>query len=120
MCNFKCRDGKALEMEALLADMVEAALDEKGVEVYSFHRGEENEFWFFALLHDRDAMRRHNQTAAVVAFRAEFDNLVASPPRVSVTVPVAAIGLELDVDEHIAAERPRSRDAARIDLTGAT
>jgi quinol monooxygenase YgiN len=120
MCNFKCRDGKALEMEALLADMVEAALDEKGVEIYSFHRGEENEFWFFALLSDRDAMQRHNQTAAVVAFRAEFGNIVESPPRISVTVPVAAIGLELDVDEQVAAERPRSRDAARIDLTGAT
>jgi quinol monooxygenase YgiN len=86
-------------MEALLADMVEAAVSEPGVEIYSFHRGDENTFWFFALLTDRDSMRQHRQTDAVKAFMAEFANLAASPPHVSVTVPVAAIGLDLDLDD---------------------
>lgn len=46
---FTCQDGKAEEMEAVLAKMVEAASGEAGVEIYSYHRGEENTFWFFAL-----------------------------------------------------------------------
>ena len=50
MGTFKCQDGKAEEMEAVLAAMVEAASGEPGVEIYSYHRGEENSFWFFALI----------------------------------------------------------------------
>ena len=103
-------------MAALLADMVEAALDEKGVEIYSFHRGDDDGFWFFALLSDRDVMRRYNQSSAVMGFRKEFEKLVDSPPQIAVTVPVAAIGLDLDVDE-VAQRAAASRDQSRIDLT---
>lgn len=99
MCNFKCRAGEAMPMEALLADMVESALDEDGVEIYSFHRGDENDFWFFALMRDRDALTRHNKSDAVQAFLPEFEKLVESPPQVFVTTPVAAIGLDLDLAE---------------------
>ncbi len=99
MCTFTCRDGKAVEMEALLADMVEAALDEPGVEIYSFHRGDENTFWFFGLLSDSEAMSRHNQSDVMKVYVAEFGSLVESPPHVSVSLPVAAIGLDLDLDE---------------------
>jgi hypothetical protein len=48
MGTFTCHDGKAEEMEAVLATMVEAASSEPGVEIYSYHRGEDNTFWFFA------------------------------------------------------------------------
>ena len=99
MCNFKCRADKALPMEALLADMVEAAHEEPGVEIYSFHRGEENDFWFFALLRDRDVLMRHNTSDATQAFLPEFARLVESPPQIFVTTPVAAIGLDLDLAE---------------------
>ena len=34
-----CQDGKADEMEAVLSKMVEAAREEPGVEIYSYHRG---------------------------------------------------------------------------------
>ena len=40
-----CQDGKADEMAGVLATMVEAARDEPGVEIYSYHRGDENTFW---------------------------------------------------------------------------
>lgn len=119
LCSFACRDGSAHEMEALLADMVEAAVDEPGVEIYSFHRGQENAFWFFALVRDRDVLSNLNHNAAVNAFMAEFDKLVESPPQISVTVPVAAIGLDLDIDEGTPspAPSPRTRDVTGIDLT---
>lgn len=120
MCTFECRAGKVAEMQALLADMVEEAVREPGVEIYSFHRGDENTFWFFALLTDRTSMLQHRRSDVVTAFIAEFDTLVASPPHISVTVPVAAIGLELDLDDAMAVveETRPEQPGGEIDLTG--
>ncbi|HET6949284.1 MAG TPA: putative quinol monooxygenase [Acidimicrobiales bacterium] len=95
MGTFTCRDGKAGETEAVLAAMVEAARDEPGVEIYSYHRGEENTYWFFALMTDRGAMDKHGRTDAMQAAMSAFQPLVAEPPRMTVTTPVAALGLDL-------------------------
>jgi quinol monooxygenase YgiN len=93
--SFTCQDGKAEEMEAVLAAMVEAARGEPGVEIYSYHRGEENTFWFFALMADADSMQHHGQSEAMQAAMSAFGPLVAGPPQMSVTTPVAALGLDL-------------------------
>jgi quinol monooxygenase YgiN len=61
---FTCKDGKKAEIRSLLADMVEAAVDEPGIEVLSFHEGDANAFWFFALLTDRAAIRQHRESFA--------------------------------------------------------
>ena len=45
-----CQDGMGDEMEKVLAEMVDAAREEPGIEIYSYHRGEGNEFSFFALM----------------------------------------------------------------------
>ena len=95
MGTFTCQDGKAEEMEAVLAKMVEAARGEPGVEIHSYHRGEGNAFWFFALMADRDSMQHHGQSEAMQAAMSAFMPLVAGPPQMSVTSPVAALGLEL-------------------------
>ena len=92
---FTCQDGKAGEMEAVLASMVEAASDEPGVEIYSYHRGEENTFWFFALMANGEAMLSHGQSEAMQAAMQAFGPLVAEPPQMSVTTPVAALGLDV-------------------------
>ena len=57
MGTITCQDGKADEMAEVLAQMVEAAREEPGVEIYSYHRGEGNNFSFFALMTDQDAMQ---------------------------------------------------------------
>ena len=93
--SFTCRDGKAEEMEAVLTAMVEAARGEPGVEIYSYHRGEENTFWFFALMADAESMQNHGQSEAMQAAMSAFGPLVAGPPQMSVTTPVAALGLGL-------------------------
>ncbi len=95
MGTFTCQDGKAEEMEAVLAAMVEAARGEPGVEIYSYHRGEENAFWFFALMADEESMQNHGQSEAMQAAMSAFGPLVADPPPMSVTTPVAALGLDL-------------------------
>lgn len=95
MGSFTCQDGKAEEMETVLAAMVEAARSEPGVEIYSYHRGAENAFWFFALMADEASMRSHGQTEAMQAAMSAFGPLVAGPPQMTVTAPVAALGLDL-------------------------
>ena len=92
---FTCQDGKADQMEAVLTNMVEAARGEPGVEVYSYHRGEGNTFWFFALMADEEAMQNHGRSAAMQAVMQSFGPLMAEPPQMSVTRPIAAVGLDL-------------------------
>ena len=95
MGTITCRDGKADEMAAVLATMVEAARDEPGVEIYSYHRGDDNTFWFFALMADQDSMQHHGQSDAMKAAMEGFMPLVATPPQMSMATPVAALGLDL-------------------------
>jgi quinol monooxygenase YgiN len=95
MGTFACKEGMAEEMQAVLAAMVTAASDEPGVEIYSYHRGEENAFWFFALMADEESMRSHGQSEAMQAAMSAFGPLVAGPPQMTVTTPVAAFGLDL-------------------------
>lgn len=95
MGSFTCQDGKADEMEGVLAAMVQAATGEPGVEVYSYHRGDDNTFWFFALMTDQESMDKHGQSDAMRAAMAAFGPLVAEPPQMSVTTPLTAVGLDL-------------------------
>jgi len=95
MGTLTCQDGKAEEMEKVLTTMVEAARGEPGVEIYSYHRGEDNTFWFFALMADAESMQNHGQSEAMQAAMSAFGPLVAAPPQMAVTTPVAAVGLDL-------------------------
>ena len=90
-----CQDGKADEMEAVLASMVDAAREEPGVEIYSYHRGDGNTFWFFALMADEAAMQGHGQSEAMQAAMQAFMPLMAEPPQMSPATPIAAIGFDV-------------------------
>ena len=90
-----CQDGKADEMEQVLATMVDAAADEPGCETYSYHRAPDDTFWFFALMADAAAMQAHGQGEAMQAAMAKFGPLADGPPQMSTAAPVAAVGLEL-------------------------
>ena len=93
--SFDCQDGKAEEMEAVLASMVEAAKQEPGIEIYSYHRGEGNTFWFFALMSGAESMQNHGQSEAMQQAMGALMALMASPPQMQMTTPIAAIGLDL-------------------------
>jgi len=95
MGTLTCQDGKAEEMAQVLTAMVEAARGEPGVEIYSYHRGKDNTFWFFALMADQEAMQKHGQSEAMQAAMSAFGPLAAGPPQMTVTTPVAAVGLDL-------------------------
>ena len=95
MGTITCQDGKADEMAAVLATMVEAARDEPGVEIYSYHRGEGDSFSFFALMADEQSMQNHGQSEAMQAAMQAFGPLMAEPPQMSPATPIAAIGFEV-------------------------
>ena len=77
------------------AEMVEAARQEPGIEIYSYHRGDGNTFSFFALMSGQEAMQHHGQTEAMRAAMAAFGPLMAEPPQMSVSTPIAAIGFDV-------------------------
>lgn len=95
MGTITCQEGKGDEMEAVLVQMVEAAREEPGTEIYSYHRAEDDTFWFFALMTDEEAMQNHGQSDAMKAAMGAFMPLMADRPQMTVTRPVAAIGLDL-------------------------
>ncbi len=95
MGTITCQEGKGDEMEAVLVAMVEAAREEPGTEIYSYHRSEDDTFWFFALMTDQGAMESHGRTEAMQAAMATFMPLMADRPQMTVTRPVAAIGFEI-------------------------
>lgn len=91
----KCQEGKGDEMQAVLSTMVEAAKSEPGVEIYSYSRGEDDTFYFYALMTDQDAMTGHGQSAEMQAAMAAFGPLMAAPPQMSPSTPFAALGFEV-------------------------
>ena len=95
VASFTCADGKADEMDAVLADQVAAAAELDGVEVYSYHRGEENHYSFFAVFSSMEAMQAHGGADSLKDVMPAFMSLLASPPQMSVYTPVAAVGIDI-------------------------
>ena len=90
-----CQQGKGDEMEEVLGEMVVAAEAEPGVEIYSYHRGDDDTFYFFALMTNEEAMQRHGSTPAMQAAMQRFMPLMAEPPNMSPARPIGAIGFEV-------------------------
>ena len=95
MGTITCQDGKVDEMAAVLAQMVEAAREEPGVEIYSYHRHEDDTFSFFALMTNAEAMQGHGQSEAMQSAMQAFGPLMAGPPQMSPATPIAAIGFDI-------------------------
>ncbi len=91
----KCKEGKADEMAGVLTSMVEAARNEPGVEIYSYHRGDDDTFRFFALMADEASMQSHGQSPEMKAALEAFGPLMAEPPQMSASTPIAAIGFDV-------------------------
>ena len=89
---FSCADGKRDEMDAALAAIVAASVGIDGIESYSYHKGDGNTYWFYALMSSAEAMQTHADNEAMQTAMAEFMPLLAGPPEVSTTTPVAVNG----------------------------
>lgn len=95
MGSITCQEGKGDAMAAVLATMVEAARGEPGVEIYSYSRGEDDSFSFFALMTDEASMQNHGQSEAMQAAMQAFGPLMAAPPQMSASTPIAAVGFDI-------------------------
>ena len=95
VATFTCAHGKGDEMDAVLTAQVAAAADLDGVEVYSYHRGEDNQYSFFALFTSMEAMQGHGEAESLKDVMPAFMSLLAGPPNMSVYAPIAASGLDI-------------------------
>jgi len=64
---FSCVEGKGDEMDAALAAVVAASEGVDGVESYSYHRGDDGTYWFFALMSSMDAAKSHGDRPRATA-----------------------------------------------------
>lgn len=90
-----CVEGKADELDAVLTRQVEAASSLDGVEVYSYHRGEGDNYAFFALFTSMEALQSHGEAESLKDVMPDFVALLAGPPQMSIYSPVAATGLDI-------------------------
>lgn len=92
---FACQEGKGDEMEVVLRRLVAATSSDGGVETYSYHRGEGDTFWFFALMSSMEAAETHADNPEIAAAMPELMELLAGPPEMAMTTPIAAKGLPI-------------------------
>ncbi len=95
VATFTCAEGKTSEMDAVLADQVAAASQLDGVEVYSYHRGEDHNYSFFAVFTSAESISAHAQAEPLMKQMQKFMALLDGPPQMSTYTPVAASGLDL-------------------------
>jgi quinol monooxygenase YgiN len=91
-------EGKAAELEARFADLIAAAEEEAGLEVYSVHKDTKNEgvYYFFELYQDGDALGVHGKGEQMrPAMKALGGDLLAGRPEIIMMEPVAGKGLSL-------------------------
>ena len=89
----ECQAGKADEMEAVLVKMTDVVRDQPGIAVYSYHRDDNDKFWFFALMESAEAAQNHANVPGMAEVMGEAMQLMAGPPEMVTCTPVADIGL---------------------------
>ena len=90
-------EGKADELAAALANLIEAADEEPGLEIYSVHRDpkDENTFYFFELYTDQAAFEVHGKGEKMAAAMGSMGGLLGGRPDVKILTPGPAKGLDL-------------------------
>lgn len=90
-------EGKAAELEAVLAEVIAAAEEEAGLEIYSAHKDSaaEGVFHFFELYTDEQALAVHGKGEAMKAAMGKFGGLLGGAPEITMMTPVVAKGLDI-------------------------
>ncbi len=90
-------DGKADELEAALSQLIAAADEEEGLEVYSAHRAEDEVgvYYFFEIYGGAGAMDQHGKGERMRAAMGAIGGLLAGRPEIVLMTPLAAKGLDI-------------------------
>ena len=92
---FSCQEGKGSEMDEALRAIVEASESVDGVESYSYHRGDDGTYWFFALMSSMEAAQQHANNEAMQTAMPALMALLAGPPDMAMATPLAANGFDI-------------------------
>ena len=92
---FSCVAGKEKELEQALAELVDVVEGSNGVEVYSYHRGDDGSYWFFALMSNREAAEKHGENPKIREIMPKLMKYLAGPPAPDMATPLKAIGLSI-------------------------
>lgn len=90
-----CAEGQNEGFEAALADMITASNEEAGLEIYSAHKGDDNNYWFFELYTDQAAVDVHGKGDGMKAAMRAIGAFMAGAPEVHKLEPVVAKGMEI-------------------------
>ncbi|MGI9616885.1 MAG: putative quinol monooxygenase [Acidimicrobiales bacterium] len=90
-------EGKAGELDTALREVVVAAEEEEGLEIYSVHadKADSNVFYFFELYRDQDALDVHGRGDRMKPAMKALGSMLAGRPEVTMLDPVVAKGLDL-------------------------
>lgn len=90
-------DGKAAELEAVLTEVVAAADEETGLEIYSAHKDTANEgvYFFFEMYSDAEALGVHGKGDGMKAAMGKFGGLLGGRPEITMMEPVVAKGIDI-------------------------
>jgi len=90
-------EGKEAELADRLTDLIAAAADETGTEIYSVHTDPDDPmiFTFFELYTDQEAVEVHGKSDAMRQAMRALGGLLAGRPEIRHLTPLAAKGLDL-------------------------
>lgn len=90
-------EGKSAELEQRLGELIAAADEEQGLEVYSVHKdtNDEGVYYFFELYRDNEAMDLHGKGDQMRGAMKALGGLLAGRPDVTTMAPIAAKGLSI-------------------------
>ena len=86
---------KADDVDAALAAVCEASNEEAGLEIYSAHKGDDNNYWFFELYTDQAAVDVHGKGDGMKAAMRAIGAFMAGAPEVHKLEPVVAKGMDI-------------------------
>ena len=84
-------EGKSAELEAVLGEVVTAAEEEAGLEIYSAHKDSANE----GMYTDGKALGVHGKGDGMKAAMGKFAGLLGGRPEITMMSPVVAKGMDI-------------------------
>ena len=90
-------EGKTAELEEVLRNVIAAAEEEAGLEVYSVHASNDEPgiYYFFELYADDEAKAVHGKGDQMRAAMGACAGLLGGRPEITLMTPVAAKGLDI-------------------------
>jgi quinol monooxygenase YgiN len=90
-------DGQRDALVKVMEQLVDAAADEKGTELYVLNLDDKdaNVVWFFELYSDKGALGEHSNSDAMKAVIGQLGGLVAGAPELNICTPHRAAGVDV-------------------------